>query len=56
MEIFFGIYVIFGKKNQLETMPEGATRQGRAPGGQACPGPSWPPRKAVDALLSPQES
>ena len=28
MEIFFGIYVIFGKKNQRETMPEGATRQG----------------------------
>ena len=29
---FFGIYVIFGKKNQRETMPEGATRQGgRAP-------------------------
>ena len=28
MEIFFGIFVIFGKKNQRETMPEGATRQG----------------------------
>ena len=27
MEIFFGIYVIFGKKNQRDTMPEGATRQ-----------------------------
>ena len=39
---FFGIYVIFGKKNQRETMPEGATRQG------ARPGPSWPPRKVVD--------
>ena len=28
---FFGIYVIFGKKNQHDTMPEGATRQGGAP-------------------------
>ena len=25
---FFGIYVIFGKKNQHETMPEEATRHG----------------------------
>ena len=30
---FFGIYVIFGKKNKCEIMPEGATRQGRAPQG-----------------------
>ena len=29
---FFGIYAIFGKKNQRETMLEGATRQGRTPG------------------------
>ena len=28
---FFGIYVIFGKNNQRETMPEGATRQGARP-------------------------
>ena len=42
--------MIFAKKNQHETMPEGANRQG------ARPGPSWPPRKAVGALLSPQES
>ena len=54
---FFGIFMILGKKNQRDTMSEGATRQGgRAPGGQARPGPSWPPRKAVGALLSPQES
>ena len=48
--------MIFGKKNQRETMPEGATRQGARPRGSGGPGPSWPPRKAVDALLSPQES
>ena len=30
--------------------------EGRAPGGQARPWPLWPPRKAVDALLFPQES
>ena len=29
--------------------------EGRAPGGQAHPGPSWPLRKEVGALLSPQE-
>ena len=28
---FFGIYMIFGKKNPRETVPEVATRQGRAP-------------------------
>ena len=28
---FFGIYVIFGKKNQREMMLEGPTRQGRDP-------------------------
>ena len=33
MEIFFGIYVDFGKKNQCKTMPEGATRQGGTPQG-----------------------
>ena len=53
---FFGIYAIFGKKNQRETMPKGATRQGRAPGGQARLGPSWPSRKEVGTLLSLQES
>ena len=28
---FFGIYMIFGKKNPRETVPEVATRQGGAP-------------------------
>ena len=28
---FFGIYVIFGKKNQREKVPDGPTRQGGAP-------------------------
>ena len=51
--MFFGIYVIFGKKNQRETMPEGATRQGARPRGSGAP---WALRKAVGALLSPQES
>ena len=30
--------------------------EGGAPGGRACPGPSWPLLKAVGALLLPQES
>ena len=33
MEISFGIYVIFGKKNQRETMPEGPTSHRGAPQG-----------------------
>jgi hypothetical protein len=32
MEIYFGIYVIFGKNNQGETMIEGATSPEGAPG------------------------
>ena len=50
MEDVFGIFMIFGKKNQRETVPEGATRQG------ARLGLSWAPRKAVDALILPKES
>ena len=34
---FLGIYVIFGKKNQCKTMPEGATRQGARPRGSGAP-------------------
>ena len=34
---FFGIYMIFGKKNPRETMLEGPTRQGARPRGQTCP-------------------
>ena len=34
---FLGIYVNFGKWNQRETMPEGATRQGGAPQGAGAP-------------------
>ena len=49
-KIIFGRFMIFEKKNHRKTVPEGATRQG------AFPGPSWVPRKAVDALLLPQES
>ena len=34
---FFGIFMIFGKKNQRETMPEGATRQGARHRGASVP-------------------
>ena len=53
---FFGIYVNFGKWNQREDARGTHEGEGRAPGGQARPGPSWTLRKAVGALLSPQES
>ena len=49
-ENYVGIFVIFGRKNQRETVPEGATRQ------QVHPGLSWAPRKGVDALLLLKES
>ena len=48
---FFGMYVIFRKKNQRETMPKGPT----TPLPWAPLGGLWPPRKAVDALLSLQK-
>ena len=35
---FFGILMIFGKKNQHETVPEGGTRQGARP---RWPGAPW---------------
>ena len=31
MENIFGIFVKYGKKNQREKVPEGATRQGGVP-------------------------
>ena len=40
---FFGTYVIFGKKNQRETMPEGATRQGAPQGVRRALGPHGHP-------------
>ena len=42
MEIFFGIYMIFGKKNPHETVPEVATRQGGAPAPWVRPYPCEP--------------
>ena len=55
-EVFFGIYVIFGKKNQRKTMPEGPTSPRGAPLPWACLRGLWTPRKAVGALLRLQES
>jgi hypothetical protein len=48
MEIFFGIYVIFGKKNQRETMPEATTSQGARPRvGRALVPCGYPVRRLV---------
>ena len=55
-ENYFGIFVNFRRKNQRETVSEVATRQGGAPTPWVCPGLSWATRKAVDALLFPQET
>ena len=52
----FGIFVIFGRKNQRETVPEVATRVAHATTLGSVPTLSWTTRKEVDALLLPQES
>src|SRR3989337_4102539 len=51
-EDFFGIYVIFGKKNQCETMPEGATRTGSTPqGGRRAPDPRGHPVRRLEPFF-----
>ena len=55
MEIYFGIYMIFGKKNQRKTVPEVATSHQGTTRGWARRGGLWAPHKSVGALLSPQE-
>ena len=37
MENYFGIFVILGRKNQRETVPEGAMRQGAHSRGAGAP-------------------
>ena len=53
---FFWNICDFWEEESTRDDARGGHEAGGAPGGQARPGPSWPPRKAVDALLSPQES
>ena len=48
--------MIFGKKNQRETVPEGARDRGARPREADVPWTLLGPRKAVDTLLLPQES
>ena len=43
--------MIFGKKNQRDTMPEGATRQGRAPGGRSAPDPHGHPVRRLEPFF-----
>ena len=54
-ELFWNI-CDFWEENQRETVPEVATRVGPRPLQAGAPPPSWATRKAVDALLWPQES
>ena len=56
MEIIFGIFGEYGKKNPCETVPEGGMRQGARPTPLGAPLTLVGPHKAVDALLRPQES
>ena len=46
--------MIFLKKNQRDTVPEGGHKAGgRALRGWACPPPSWAPHSSTDLILSP---
>ena len=56
-EYYFWNICDFWEKESTRDDARGAHKgEGRAPGGRARPGPLWPLRKAVGALLSPQES
>ena len=55
-ELFWNICDFWEVKSTRDGARGGHEAGGRAPGGQARPGPSWAPRKAVDALLLLQES
>ena len=55
MDIYFGIYVIFGKWIQRDTMPEGPQAQGARPLPRARLAGLWRPWKMAGALLLPQE-
>ena len=53
---FLNIYEFWEEESMRDDAPRGPRGRGCAPGCQARPGPSWPLRKALGALLSPQES
>ena len=55
-DFFWNIYEFWKVESTRDDARGAHEGEGRAPWGQARPGPSWPPRKAVGALLSPQES
>ena len=50
-EYFWNTYDFWEEKSTRDS-----ARGGHETGGQARPGLSWAPRKAIDALLLPQES
>ena len=55
-DFFPNIYDFWKEESTRDGAQGGHEAGGRAPRGQALPGPSWAPRKAVDALLLPQQS
>ena len=55
-EYFWNIYDFWEEESMRDDARGAHKGEGCAPGDRARPGPSWPFRKAVGALLSPQES
>ena len=55
-ELFWNIWDFLEEESMRKSVRGGHETGGRAPGRQARPRLSWPPRKAVGALLSPQEN
>ena len=55
-DFFRNIHEFWEEESTRADARGGHETGGHTPGGQARPGPSWPHRKAVGALLSPQES
>ena len=55
-ELFWNICDFWEEESTRDGARGGHEAGGRATGGQARHGPSWAPRKVVDALILPQES
>ena len=56
MEIFWNIFEFWEVESTRDDARGAHKGERHAAGGRARPGPSWPLRKAVGALLSPKQS
>ena len=54
-DFFWNIFDFWEEESTRDDARGAHEGEGRTPGGQARPGPSWPLHKEVGAILSPQE-